>query len=231
MANQELADTLSDANVLLIAPQGQTDWRGPRSWSFPGKAIENGRDDFAFVRRVVDDAQQHWPIDKTHLLASGFSVGASMTWYIACRMPQQFAGFAPIAGAFWVPEPETCEGGPVNIRHVHGTDDGTVPMKGRILRNGTLRQGDVMHGISTWRRINGCSEEPNDHTTSGELTCRTWRSGSCTSGRAVELCLHSGGHDYKAAWVLDGMRWLDRDVPVNAKSAMQPHGPVPAVVR
>jgi polyhydroxybutyrate depolymerase len=208
MADADLARAMSQAGVLLVAPQGMQDARGTRTWSFPG-AAHLARDDFAFVGRVVDDVEKRWPVDTRRLLASGFSVGGSMVWYIACRMPQRFAGFAPVAGAFWVPEPEDCPGGPVDLRHVHGLADQTVPMKGRSLRNGTLKQGDVLHGMTTWRRIDGCPDAPSREEAMGALTCRTWSAGACSSGRELVLCLHPGEHEIEAGWVLDGVRWLD----------------------
>ena len=33
---------------------------------------------------------------------------------------QAFAAYAPIAGAFWLPMPANCPGGPVNLSHIHG---------------------------------------------------------------------------------------------------------------
>jgi polyhydroxybutyrate depolymerase len=208
MADEDLARVISEAGVLLVAPEGIQDPRGMRTWSFPG-AAHLSRDDFAFVARVVDDVEKRWPIDKRRLLASGFSVGGSMVWYVACRMPERFAGFAPVAGAFWVPEPETCPGGPVDLRHVHGLADQTVPMKGRSLRNGTLRQGDVLHGMSTWRRIDGCPDTPTREERMGALTCQTWSDKACSSGKELVLCLHQGEHEIEAEWVLEGVQWLD----------------------
>lgn len=214
-----LGEALSREGVLLILPQGIADGRGVRSWSLP-IAPSRGRDDFAFNGRVVDDAEKRWPIDRKRLIASGFSVGGSMTWYIACRMPGQFAAFAPVAGAFWVPEPEDCAGGPVSLRHVHGLSDETVPMKGRILRGGAMRQGDVMHGMATWRRIDGCPETPSSETKDGLLTCQTWSSRVCSSGRELMLCLHPGDHEVEAQWVVDAVHWA-ASLPQNAPASRQ----------
>lgn len=207
LADEKLVGGLSAAGVLLVAPDGQKTSSGVLTWSFPGDQ-SLPRDDFDFLRRVVDDVTSRWPVDRARLLGSGFSVGGSMIWYVACRMPHRFAGFAPIAGAFWAPEPEACPGGPVDMRHVHGTDDHTVPMQGRSLRGGLNRQGDVLRGIATWRRIDGCPEAPTREETQGRLVCKIWDAKACTSGHELQLCLHGGDHEFDADWVMDGVRWL-----------------------
>jgi polyhydroxybutyrate depolymerase len=208
MGDAALGAALADAGILLVAPQGREDSRSKRSWSFPGQSFP-GRDDFAFVGHVLDDVQRRWPVDRGRVLASGFSIGGSMTWYVACLMPQRFTAFAPVAGAFWRPEPETCPGGPVSLRHVHGLADPMVPMQGRALGQSGLHQGDVLKGMSTWRKIDGCPEAPDRTERHGSLTCRTWSAQSCRSGRELVLCLHPGEHEIEAGWILDAFHWMD----------------------
>ncbi|PSC06059.1 hypothetical protein SLNSH_04415 [Alsobacter soli] len=217
MADDAMSRAASDVGALLVAPEGRAETGAARSWSFPSKAFA-GRDDIVFIGHVLDDVERRWPVDRSRILASGFSVGGSMAWYLACLAPQRFAAFAPVAGAFWAPEPETCPGGPVSLRHVHGTADRTVPMAGRALRRGALRQGDVLHGLATWRRIDGCRTEPDQETTQGRLACRTWSSNHCASGRELTLCLHSGEHEIEADWIVDAFHWME-GLPARGKGA------------
>jgi polyhydroxybutyrate depolymerase len=209
MADGPLRTTLSEAGVILIAPQGAKDARGVHTWSFPG-GQSLPRNDVDFVAAVVKDAESRWPIDKKRLLASGFSVGGSMTWYVACATQGVFAAYAPVAGAFWVPEPERCKSGPVSLRHVHGLTDQTVPMQGRILRGGAMRQGDVMKSFNILKSENACSDTPTRIESKDALTCETWAAADCASARELVLCLHTGEHIIEASWILDAMRWLDR---------------------
>jgi polyhydroxybutyrate depolymerase len=209
IADESMKSALSDAGVLLVAPQGVNSARGARTWFFPG-GLKPVRDDFAYIGRVLDDVEGRWPVDRKRLLASGFSAGGSMTWYLACAMPQRFAAFAPVAGAFWTPEPEDCAEGPVNLRHVHGLSDPVVPMTGRVLRGGALKQGDVLKGISTWRRIDGCPDAPSFVNEQDGLACRTWSKSACASGRELVLCLHPGEHEIDPAWIVDAVRWVDQ---------------------
>ena len=207
MADEGFGRTLSDAGILLVAPQGLERAGQQRSWSFPGKALP-GRDDIAFIGSVVDDVARRYPLDRTRLVASGFSVGGSMVWYLACH-GGPFAAYAPVAGAFWKPEPTDCPGGPQSLRHVHGEADRTVPMTGRSIRTptGTITQGDVLNGMATWRRIDGCSDKPDAVSRTDSMACSTWSGRTCRSGRELVLCLHTGEHVVDAAWIVDAIRW------------------------
>jgi polyhydroxybutyrate depolymerase len=201
MRDEALARVTSDLGVLLIAPDGVD-----RSWSFPGSP-ERHRDEFAFIKAVLVDAESRFPIDRRRLWASGFSQGASMVWYVACFMGERFAAFIPIAGDFWRPQPSDCPSGPASIRHIHGLADETFPIEGRVVRD-DFRQGNLWQGWALWRQIDGCLSPPDRVETAADLTCRIWPAGSCASGRELALCLHSGGHVFKAEWLEDAYRWV-----------------------
>jgi polyhydroxybutyrate depolymerase len=201
MRDEAIARVTSELGVLLIAPEGVE-----HSWSFPGSP-ERHRDEFAFVKAVLDDAETRFPIDRRRLWASGFSQGASMVWYVACFMGERFAAFAPVAGDFWRPEPTDCPSGPASIRDIHGLADKTFPIEGRLVREGH-HQGNLWEGWALWRRIDGCMSPPGRVDTGEDLTCQIWAAESCLSGQELVLCLHSGGHVFKAEWLEDAYRWV-----------------------
>lgn len=195
IADPALLAVARGLGVALVAPDGMG-----RSWSFPGSPAHD-RDEFAFVGQVLDDVVARFPVDPVRLLASGFSQGGSMVWYLACRMPQRFAAFAPIAGAFWEPLPTRCEAPRPPLIHVHGTADATVPLAGRALRAG-VRQGDVFRSLAILapgRCTAGWAEAAHDGVSAGALACR--RALGCDGTALLELCLHGGGHVAEAAWV------------------------------
>lgn len=198
------AETLADAGlvaaadrlgVALIAPDGAA-----RSWSFPGSPARH-RDEFRFVSQVLDDAVARFRLDPSRILASGFSQGGSMVWYLACRMPSRFAAFAPIAGAFWEPLPDGCAGERPPLIHVHGTSDPTVPLAGRALRQG-YRQGDLFRSLAILAP-GGCTaaltEAARTNPAPERLSCRI--AAGCGGPARLELCLHGGGHVVDPAWV------------------------------
>lgn len=212
-------EVVSDANlvavaqrlgVALIAPDGLG-----RSWSFPGSPSRN-RDEFSFVTQVLEDVMARFPVDPRRLMASGFSQGSSMIWYLACRMPQRFAAFASIAGDFWQPLPESCAGPRPNLIHVHGLADTTIPLAGRTLRSGA-RQGDLFRSLAVLAP-GGCTasweEDVRKAGLPEGLACR--RARGCSGSSLLELCLHAGGHFADAAWVERAWRIGMPEIPAIA---------------
>ena len=201
--------------VALIAPDG-----AEHSWSYPGSPAQH-RDEYAFVGQVLDDVAARFSIDPRRILASGFSQGGSMVWYLACRMPARFAAFAPIAGAFWEPLPERCDGPRPPLIHVHGTSDMTVPLAGRALRSGA-RQGDVFRSLAIIAP-GGCTaawaETARTASESERLTCRV--ASGCSGEARLELCLHAGGHRADPAWV-ERAWWLAMPASEPLSAARRP---------
>ena len=202
MSRADVTAAAASVGALLVAAEGAN-----KNWAFPGK-MSTQRDDFAYVNAVLDDVERRYPIDTSSILASGFSVGGSMTWYLACMIGQRFTAFAPVAGAYWEPMPENCPAGAVSLRHVHGAADATVPMKGRSLRNGLYKQGDVLESFHRLLVRDGCGEAPDATETHGDMVCRTWAAKSCSSHREAVLCMHPGDHYVDGQWVADGFRWM-----------------------
>lgn len=191
MRNGGLLAGAAERGLAVVAPNG-VDGR----WSFPG-APHQGRDEIAFMRQVHDDMRERFDLPADRIMVSGFSTGGTMAWYMACDLGGLFAGFAPVAGAYWEPLPETCPSDPPVLMHVHGTSDRTVPMQGRPI-GPRARQGDVRESIAQWRRQAQCGAESQTRT-EGRLTCERWT--SCETG-LIELCLHDGGHSIRSEWVL-----------------------------
>ena len=198
LSDRAISGPAAQLHFLLVAPDG-----AGGGWSFTG-APRGGRDDLAFLHAVLADVHARWPIDDRTVIAGGFSIGASMVWELACRAASGFTAFLPFSGGFWEPMPETCPSGPVNLRHVHGRADTTVPLAGRTIA-GRFHQGDIRKGFATWRAEDRCPVAPNRQTTEGDLDCDTWS--SCASGRTLQLCLHPRDHLIEADWLAAGLRW------------------------
>lgn len=191
LADADLAAVGQRLGVAVVAPEG----RG-KTWSYPGWR-GNQRDELAFVDAVLRDAAQRFGLDQRRLLATGFSQGGSMVWWLACAAPARFAVFAPVAGAFWEPLPQKCAGPTPTLLHLHGTADTTVPMAGRWIGR-QFKQGDVRQSFTV---LGGqCAPlKPEKSLGDGVLACE--RAGPCGASRELELCLHRGGHEFSPAWV------------------------------
>ncbi|WP_299809539.1 polyhydroxybutyrate depolymerase [uncultured Roseibium sp.] len=185
---QRMADELG---VAFVAVQGING-----TWSFP-TAPRNLRDEAVFFDAVLQDLSDRFGVDRHRTLLSGFSSGGFMTWYLACADSGRFAGYAPIAGAFWEPLPRDCPTEAPYLFHVHGTADTVVPLEGRWLGGGKWKQGDVSQSFDVWRRQSGLSGTAPQTETDGNLKCERWQP---VTG-VLELCLHDGGHSVQAGWI------------------------------
>jgi polyhydroxybutyrate depolymerase len=194
VADEALLALAGKLGVALIAPDGLG-----RSWSFPGSP-SRARDEFAYVARVLDDVASRFPVDPRRIMASGFSQGGSMVWSLACRMPDRFAAFAPIAGAFWEPLPERCIGPPPALIHVHGTADTTVPLAGRTVRQGA-KQADVFKSFAvlTGGRCPIAGMADRQVGLPDAPVCAP--AAACGDAPRLELCLHDGGHFADTVWL------------------------------
>ncbi|MFT4095842.1 MAG: prolyl oligopeptidase family serine peptidase [Rhodoblastus sp.] len=201
MADAALGEALSKAGILLAAADGKGG-----SWTIAGR-LATGRDDIAYTRDVHADLRRRFPVDERRLVAAGFSAGGFMVWQLACAAGDLFAAYAPMSGAFLDPIPETCPTGPASLRHIHGTADATVPMAGRWIAGGRVRQSDVRQSVARLGAIDGCPATAPETIRRGELTCDVWPAASCASGREVELCLHAGGHAFNPDWVMESVDW------------------------
>jgi polyhydroxybutyrate depolymerase len=201
-ADQPLVDAVTSAGALLVVPDG-----AQGGWSF-GNAPSRRRDDLAFLRAIVADAKARFPVDASRVIAAGFSIGGSMVWDLACHDAKGFAAFLPISGDFWVPYPEHCNSGPVNLRHTHGENDTTFPMNGRSLRGGAFQQGAVAKSFEILKQTDSCPAEADSTEQDGELQCWVWT--GCGSGKRIELCLHPGWHEVKPEQLHAGVLWALR---------------------
>ena len=207
MRNKAMRAVLAARGYALIAPEGirtsatrkQKNWAGRDGWVYQ-------RDDLAFLAEVLDDAAAHG-IDRDRVLMAGFSRGASMVWDIACHAPGTARAYAPVAGAFWEPLPERCQGG-ADLFHTHGWADRVIPLEGRSVAGGTLTQGDTFASLKILRAANGCETEQPD--VSGiepdGIWRRTWS--SCQRGQ-IELMLHPGPHGTPTGWLERALDWFE----------------------
>lgn len=197
-------DPMAEVGALAIYPDGMNE-----TWAHNGSP-STARDELAFFDAVFADVLERFPVDRDRLVISGFSQGGSMAWDIACsRGASTGAVFAPVSGGFWEPMPSSCPGGPVRIRHEHGTADRTFPLGGRALGS-SYRQGDVRESIAIARQTAGCSEEPTIVDEEGR-TCEVWS--ECQGESEIRLCIHSGGHSVTSGWHARTLAWAAQAQP------------------
>ena len=198
----------------VIGPNGTVgdNSQSPRRWSFHPDWVQE-RDEIAFLSSVRDDAAARFDLDAETMALGGFSIGGSMTSYIACAAPESFKAYLPVAGGFWRPHPTQCQG-PVRLLHTHGWTDTTVPLEGRVVRGEDINdpnafvQGDIFYTMSVWRDVNECLQiRADDFVTKGAFMRRSWA--RCSAGSALEFALFPGGHRVPVGWAEMAIEWLE----------------------
>jgi polyhydroxybutyrate depolymerase len=189
MQNKALTALASELGVALIAAQAA----GPE-WNIPGvpsiDALE-GVDELAYFDVLIADVTGRFAIDRTRLVASGFSSGAMRVWHLACNRGDAFAGFAPMSGTFCAPITEICPTGPVDRIHYHGSEDPVVPLKGRPIKD--AHQGNVFKAIELIARHGDYRPVETEQTPELQCTRRV-----NDDAKLLELCLFPGKHQLKA---------------------------------
>ncbi|MAC78113.1 MAG: polyhydroxybutyrate depolymerase [Rhodobacteraceae bacterium] len=208
MNKPQLVDPLLARGYAVIAPDGlPRGGDGPNSWAF--RPRDGARDETAFLTDVARDAARRFGVSDTKVILAGFSAGAFMVSYLACKAPQSFAAYAPVSGGFWHPYPDHCDG-PVRLFQTHGWADSVVPLEGRPLGNGTYRQGDIWAGMEIWRAANACpDDDPSGISTTGDFMRRQWS--DCAPGSDLEFALFPGGHVVPAGWADMILDWYEAE--------------------
>jgi polyhydroxybutyrate depolymerase len=202
----KMVTLMTDRGFAVIAPDGQPRDNGDgRSWDFhPDRHAT--RDETAFLTSVADDATARFGLQRDRMLLAGFSIGGSMTSYVACARPEAFAAYAPVAGSFWRPHPKACAG-PVRLFHTHGKADRTVPLEGREIMPGFV-QGNVFDAMRIWRNANVCPSDAPDATRSlGIYVIEDWV--QCDLGSSLSFALHEGGHGIPKGWAQMTVDWFE----------------------
>jgi len=109
MKYEPLADT---GNFIVAYPEAEN-----LSWDLSTDKDVN------FILAIVDSMSNRYQIDRNRVYASGFSMGAMMSWYLSCKIPDKIAAIVP-GDAY----PLSGQSGCSEVRHVpvlqlYGTAD------------------------------------------------------------------------------------------------------------
>lgn len=192
MNNANLTKLADDLGVALIATKSAKD-----DWSIPGApspATDPNVDELAYYDAMRADVTAKFPIDGDRIMLTGFSAGAMMVWTLACHRSQDYAGFVPMSGTFWQPEPVTCDTPPASIIHIHGTEDTIVPLEGRDVLD--THQGSVPGVLRMYSAYGEYTD--TGKTALGSLACETKAN---PNGDILDFCTFKGGHSFKAEYL------------------------------
>lgn len=197
-------DEESDRRQFAVAYL-QADEGSERLWSLGCRrctpAAENGVDDIAFVRAVVDRVAERAPLDRARVYAAGFSMGGSMAFALGCFASDVVAGIAVVGMTTVDSLEDVCR--PVRpgpLRLFVGTADPFTPWEGGMREQYTVIPPETTG--RTWAARIGCDAKAAvDSVTardgSGQLIRRyAWRQGCRAPSGVVVYRIEGGNHSW-----------------------------------
>jgi len=159
-----------------------------------GKLTRPGKDDDDrnFALKVVEILRDSGCVDTKRVYASGYSMGAGLTHYLACREAGTFAGVGTSAFDL-IKENLPCEPvRPMPIIMFRGMGDPVVPFDGGVgmLTGPPATFPGAQMTFKMWADIDKCTDEPMPVTDLGAPNCS--RYSKCEGGVTVTLCINQG---------------------------------------
>ncbi|WP_248310386.1 PHB depolymerase family esterase [Bosea sp. 117] len=229
-------DEIADREGFAVAyPRGLNllwnDGRGSVAGIMP---IIQKRDDAAFILAVLDALAAEAIADPNRSYLMGFSNGAFLTAFIACRHAERFAAYATMMMTAPVSYAETCRPArPIPILMMNGSYDPIVPTFGRPTPGAKLMS--ATESAELFARIDGCG---TPQAAAGP-SARILRWDDCAQGSAVHFYEIEGGHQPPArtvgpmdalAGLVLGPRRKGLDAPEEIWAFFRRYGTVPSAI-
>ncbi len=198
------------------------------------RAEAEGVSNTRFVQKLIDEVHRRLGIDRTRVLATGFSQGALMAYRLGCDIADRVAAVAPVAATMLDAVAERCvPSRPLPILIVHGTADPEFPPQGRVGESVSAISIDAT--VDKWLDANGCEIVPAathelDAVDDGTRVLRhTYR--PCRQGVTAEfVAVDGGGHTWPGSPVEFSPHLGPKSLEISASRlvgelALQPGGP------
>jgi hypothetical protein len=173
----------SNNGAIFVAPQGLDD-----GWA------NTSDEDLTFTDDMISLIEANYCVDTTHLISTGFSWGAGMTYAIACARAKVFHAAVLYEGGV-ISGCDSPATDPIAYMQIEGLTDTTLPISGAY----PMRDKFVMN--------NGCTPmdmsldnpgtaleppEPPPYLSPGGHICTAYS--GCSKGHPLEWCVHQSGH-------------------------------------
>ena len=160
-------------------------------------AYEQGVDDVAFTRALIQSLQMDACIDGKRVYATGCSNGGGMAYRVACDAADVIAAVAPVdfdcvMGPNGESSCASCSPSrPISEIQFRATNDSDVPYEGGPRPGGTTEHAGAESNFAEWGEINQCTGSPEQ--LAQNPSCRTYP--ACGGGVETTLCtVESGSH-------------------------------------
>jgi polyhydroxybutyrate depolymerase len=210
---------VDEQNFILVLPDGTPNSSGLQFWNATESCCDgenSGVNDVKYLKGVLDEVELAFPVDPERISIMGHSNGGYMSYRMACEIPERISGIAPLAGLAWA-DPADCKNpAAVNVLHIHGTADDSVPFEPGFLPGawGSLERFTERAGCTGTTEDLGNADYEND--TEGLETERYRYTDGCSEGFVGEMWqMNDVGHlpafaeafrDDLVSWLLDKRR-------------------------
>jgi polyhydroxybutyrate depolymerase len=156
----ELRAQAERLGFLYVSPDGTVDRAGRRFWNATdGCCNVDGLpvDDSGYLAAMIAEIAAVYRVDPARVYVMGLSNGGFMAYRMACDHAATIAAVVSFAGATYLDTARCVPSEPVNVLHVHGTADATIPYVG-----GRSRVDEFPSAPSTvtaWADYNGCAPQ------------------------------------------------------------------------
>lgn len=155
-------NNLADKNgFIVVFPEGEGLW-----WDVSGDK------DITFIKNVISYMSKNYKINKNRVYATGFSLGAMMTYHLLTKSASSFAAFGPVSGVCFDNRKITASRH-VPLIHHHGSADDVFKFGGDP---GHMAGGypSITEYVTKWATWNGCDMDHPKVTKIGGDTKTVW---------------------------------------------------------
>jgi polyhydroxybutyrate depolymerase len=149
-------------------------------------------DDIAYLSAVLDDCQRHANIDPKRIYITGFSNGASMTFYLATQLSSRIAAIAPVSGHNFLSDAKLSH--PIPLMLTVGDSDPLNPLNGGLAKNpwgAPTTKPAMIESINDWLRFNNVQDTDPKAETHGDVTIESYADGSI-----LFITIKNQGHEW-----------------------------------
>lgn len=207
----EIADSLG---IIVVYPEGLH-----RGWNI-GEccryAFKQHVDETTFVSAMLDRLERGLAVDPSRVYATGYSDGGTLSFLLACHLPNRIAAVAGVSATLFAPVPRCDITRPVPAMIIHGTGDTHIPYAGQPGGRPEIRAQHFTHSAPEvaqfWAEHDRCEPRPRSDT-SGRVIRDVY---TCPdSAQVVFYTIRGGEH----GWPGGGRGWIFSPVPPSDMSA------------
>jgi polyhydroxybutyrate depolymerase len=139
---------------------------------------------------MISYLQKNYCIDSHRIYVTGYSIGASMAYRVACTLTNQIAGLATVEAAFYHFDNGCNASRPLPFLDIHGLADQNAPYNG----SESMDFLSIPKVLNLWFAVDQC-DTTNKQTIFQQADVTGYKWASCANGTMVEQYIVSdGGH-------------------------------------